>query len=96
MLNCSQTPRPRWRSIQYRQRGCAADPQNGRRNHPKGGIHLNDSQHTYATRRLAVAVLHPFGKAPVEPEHLAIAAIDYVFDISLANKSWAGSRAGET
>jgi nucleoside-diphosphate-sugar epimerase len=36
--------------------------------------------------RLAVAVLHPFGKAPVEPEHLAIAAIDYVFDISLAKQ----------
>ena len=36
--------------------------------------------------RLAVALLHPFGKAPVEPEILAIGAIDYVFDISLAKQ----------
>jgi nucleoside-diphosphate-sugar epimerase len=36
--------------------------------------------------RLAVAVLHPFGKAPLEPEHLAIAVIDYVFDVAKARQ----------
>ncbi len=36
--------------------------------------------------RLAVALLHPFGKAPLEPEHLAIAIADYVFDIGKARR----------
>ncbi len=36
--------------------------------------------------RLAVAILHPFGKAPLEPEHLPIAVADYVFDISRARR----------
>jgi nucleoside-diphosphate-sugar epimerase len=36
--------------------------------------------------RLAVAVLRPFGRAPLEPEILAIGAIDYTFDISLAKQ----------
>jgi len=36
--------------------------------------------------RLAVAVLHPLGKAPLEPEHLPIAVADYVFDIGRARR----------
>lgn len=36
--------------------------------------------------RLAVALLRPLGKAPLEPEHLPIAVADYVFDIARARK----------
>ncbi len=36
--------------------------------------------------RLAVALLRPFGKAPLEPEHLAIAVADYLFDITRARE----------
>lgn len=36
--------------------------------------------------RLAVGLLRPFGKAPLEPEHLAIAVADYVFDITRARQ----------
>lgn len=36
--------------------------------------------------RLAIALLRPFGKAPLEPEHVAIAVADYVFDISKARR----------
>jgi nucleoside-diphosphate-sugar epimerase len=39
-----------------------------------------------ALARLAVTLLHPLGKAPLEPEHLAIAVADYVFDISKAQR----------
>ncbi|MGQ9599353.1 MAG: NAD-dependent epimerase/dehydratase family protein [Anaerolineae bacterium] len=36
--------------------------------------------------RLAIGLLRPFGKAPLEPEHLAIAISDYVFDIQKARR----------
>jgi nucleoside-diphosphate-sugar epimerase len=36
--------------------------------------------------RLAMAVLRPFGKAPLEPEHLEIAIADYLFDIAKARQ----------
>lgn len=36
--------------------------------------------------RLAVSLLHPLGKSPLEPEHLAIAVADYVFDTSKARQ----------
>jgi nucleoside-diphosphate-sugar epimerase len=36
--------------------------------------------------RLAVALLRPVGKAPLEPEHMAIAVADYVFDIARARR----------
>ncbi len=36
--------------------------------------------------RLVVLVLHPLGKAPLEPEHLAIAVADYVFDTTKARQ----------
>jgi len=36
--------------------------------------------------RLVVSVLHPLGKAPLEPEHLAIAVADYVFDTTKARQ----------
>jgi len=36
--------------------------------------------------RLAITLLRPFGKAPLEPEHVAIAVADYVFDISKARR----------
>ncbi len=36
--------------------------------------------------RLAIALLRPFGKAPLEPEHVAIAVADYVFDIGKARR----------
>jgi nucleoside-diphosphate-sugar epimerase len=36
--------------------------------------------------RLAVALLNPFGKSPLAPEHLAIAIIDYVFDVTKARQ----------
>lgn len=39
-----------------------------------------------AVARLAVGLLRPFGKAPLEPEHLAIAVADYVFDIARARQ----------
>ncbi len=37
--------------------------------------------------RLAVGLLRPFGKAPLEPEHLEIAVADYVFDITRARQT---------
>lgn len=37
--------------------------------------------------RLAIGLLRPFGKAPLEPEHLAIAVADYLFDISRARQA---------
>lgn len=36
--------------------------------------------------RAVVGVLRLFGKAPLEPEHLAIATADYVFDVSRARR----------
>jgi dTDP-glucose 4,6-dehydratase len=36
--------------------------------------------------RLGVALLNPFGKSPLAPEHLAIAIIDYVFDVTKARQ----------
>ena len=36
--------------------------------------------------RLAMAILRPFGKAPLEPEHLEIAIADYLFDITKARQ----------
>lgn len=36
--------------------------------------------------RVAMAILRPLGKAPLAPEHLAIATHDYVFDTSRAHR----------
>ena len=36
--------------------------------------------------QIAMALLRPFGRAPLEPEHLAIAVSDYVFDIAKARQ----------
>lgn len=36
--------------------------------------------------RVVMALLRPLGKAPLEPEHLAIAVADYVFDIGKARR----------
>jgi nucleoside-diphosphate-sugar epimerase len=36
--------------------------------------------------KIAMALLRPFGRAPLEPEHLAIAVSDYVFDIAKARQ----------
>lgn len=36
--------------------------------------------------QIAMALLRPLGKAPLEPEHLAIAIADYVFDITKARQ----------
>ena len=36
--------------------------------------------------RLAIGILRPFGKAPLEPEHVKIAMTDYLFDIGKAKR----------